>query len=207
MTRIRIKTNFRHGEIYKVWQGQRTYDAVFLKEYSNHTFSFISSDCDLDSSRSFTVDGKTMLIARAKECSVPFWIKFWKKTTNKTAKKLKKISFKFPDEIKITKPVATEKSSQVIFKEGKIYKVKQGQRTYDALFSKEYKNDKFSFILGDNDLDSDLPFTVDGKPMLIVSASVSVSEKWMNLWNTTTNKTAEIHERIVFKFPAKTETH
>lgn len=92
-------------------------------------------------------------------------------------------------------------TSHANFKESEIYKVKQGEKTYDAVFLKAYKNDKYSFILGDNLLDSDNPLTVDGKPMLITSTTVFVASKWTDLWNRTTNKTASLHERIVFKFP------
>lgn len=97
-------------------------------------------------------------------------------------------------------------TSHTNFKEGEIYQVKQGEKTYDAVFLKTYKNDKYSFIFGDNLLDSDYPLTVDGKPMLIASARECANPKWMKLWNTTTNKTASLHERIVFKFPEESKT-
>lgn len=100
----------------------------------------------------------------------------------------------------VTKPLINEMTSQRGFIPHKVYKVKQGRKTYDAVYLVG-ANGRFTFIMGDNLLDSDYPFTVDGKPMVIVTTRECANPKWMKLWNTATNKTAKIHERIVFKFP------
>ncbi len=96
-------------------------------------------------------------------------------------------------------------TSHANFKEGEIYQVKQGEKTYDAVFLKTYKNDKYSFIFGDNLLDSDYPLTVNGKPMLIASARECVNPRTIVKWTRVTGRTETYYERIVFKFPEESK--
>lgn len=100
----------------------------------------------------------------------------------------------------VTKPMMNEMTSQMGFKRGVVYKVKQGRKSYDAVFLSG-ANGRASFILGDNDLDSAYPFTVNGKPMVIVSARECVNPRTIVKWTKVTGRNETDYERIVFKIP------
>lgn len=105
--------------------------------------------------------------------------------------------------IREAKAEECEITSHKGFIPNKVYKAKQEQRIYDAVFLSG-ANGRVTFILGDCDLDPAHPFTIDDKPMVIVSARKCVTPALIKFWNTATNKTAQIHKRMVFKFPPET---